>query len=76
MFVGLFFFRLVLLNSMRLPMAVTLKEFQSNSHYAFAVRAVSINNNIGPFCEPKTIFTGNTLTQLSNTNHIGDASSM
>jgi hypothetical protein len=46
---------------MRLPMAVTLKEFQSNSHYAFAVRAVSINNNIGPFCEPKTIFTGNTL---------------
>ncbi|CAF0854850.1 unnamed protein product, partial [Didymodactylos carnosus] len=44
--------------SMRLPMAVTLKEFQSNSHYAFAVRAVSISNTIGQFCEPKTIFTG------------------
>jgi hypothetical protein len=55
---------------MRLPMAVTLKEFQSNSHYAFAVRAVSINNNIGPFCEPKTIFTGNTL----NTNQTVDSS--
>jgi hypothetical protein len=54
---------------MRLPMAVTLKEFQSNSHYAFAVRAVAINNNIGPFCEPKTIFTGNTLS----TNQILDA---
>ena len=53
---------------MRLPMAVTLKEFQSNSHYAFAVRAVSINNSIGPFCEPKTIFTGNTLNSNSTVN--------
>ena len=52
---------------MRLPMAVTLKEFQSNSHYAFAVRAVSITNNIGPFCEPKTIFTGNTLNSSNST---------
>ncbi len=55
-------------------MAVTLKEFQSNSHYAFAVRAVAINNNIGPFCEPKTIFTGNTLTQPLHTNQIVDTS--
>lgn len=53
---------------MRLPMAVTLKEFQSNSHYAFAVRAVSITNNTGPFCEPKTIFTGNTLNSNSTVN--------
>ncbi|CAF1081607.1 unnamed protein product [Didymodactylos carnosus] len=44
--------------SMRLPMAVTLKEFQSNSHYAFAVRAISMSNIVGQFCEPKTIFTG------------------
>ncbi|CAF4811231.1 unnamed protein product, partial [Rotaria socialis] len=56
--------------SMRLPMAVTLKEFQSNSHYAFAVRAVSINNNIGPFCEPKTIFTGNTPVQPLHTSQL------
>ncbi|CAF1352884.1 unnamed protein product [Adineta ricciae] len=46
--------------SMRLPMAVTLKEFQPNSHYAFAVRGVSTTNQMGPFCEPKTIFTGTT----------------
>jgi hypothetical protein len=56
---------------MRLPMAVTLKEFQCNSHYAFAVRGVSITNNIGPFCEPKTIFTGNTSSiQPLNTSQI------
>jgi hypothetical protein len=53
---------------MRLPMAVTLKEFQSNSHYAFAVRAVSINKNIGPFCEPKTVFTGNSQTTDPSTS--------
>ncbi|CAF0742129.1 unnamed protein product [Adineta steineri] len=46
-------------DSMRLPMAVTLKEFQSNSYYAFAVRGISNTNNIGPFCEPKIILTGN-----------------
>ncbi|CAF3584658.1 unnamed protein product [Rotaria sordida] len=56
--------------SMRLPMAVTLKEFQCNCHYAFAVRAVSINNNTGPFCEPKTIFTGNTPIEPLNTSQI------
>ncbi len=56
---------------MRLPMTVTLKEFQSNNHYTFAVRAVSINNNIGPFCQPKIIFTGNTLIQPPfNTNQV------
>lgn len=55
---------------MRLPMAVTLKEFQSNSHYAFAVRAVAINNNVGPFCEPKTIFTGNTPVQPLHTSQL------
>jgi hypothetical protein len=55
---------------MRLPMAATLKEFQSNNHYTFAVRAVSINN-IDPFCEPKIIFTGNTLIQPPfNTNQV------
>ncbi|CAF1518995.1 unnamed protein product, partial [Adineta ricciae] len=42
--------RIGTVKSMRLPMAVTLKEFQSNSHYAFAVRAVSTTNTIGPFC--------------------------
>ncbi|CAF1331740.1 unnamed protein product [Rotaria sordida] len=56
--------------SMRLPMAVTLKEFQCNCHYAFAVRAISINNNTGPFCEPKTIFTGNTPIEPLNTSQI------
>ncbi|CAF1286095.1 unnamed protein product [Adineta steineri] len=56
--------------SMRLPMAVTLKEFQSNSHYAFAVRAISTNDNIGPFCEPKTIFTGNTPVQPLHTSQL------
>ncbi|CAF1209048.1 unnamed protein product [Rotaria sp. Silwood1] len=52
-----------IVKSMRLPMAVTLKEFQCNCHYAFAVRAISINNSFGPFCEPKIIFTGNTLVE-------------
>ncbi|CAF1317994.1 unnamed protein product [Rotaria sordida] len=56
--------------SMRLPMAVTLKEFQCNCHYAFAVRAISINNNTGPFCEPKTIFTGNIPIEPLNTSQI------
>lgn len=51
---------------MRLPMAVTLKEFQPNSHYAFAVRAVSIANLFGPFCEPKIIFTGTTSVPSNN----------
>ncbi|CAF4371460.1 unnamed protein product [Rotaria socialis] len=57
-------------NSMRLPMVVTLKEFQCNCHYAFAVRGVSINNTIGPFCEPKTVFTGNTPFGPLNTNQL------
>jgi hypothetical protein len=60
---------------MLLPMAVTLKEFQSNSHYAFAVRAVSINNHIGPFCEPKTIFTGSTSIQPLHTSQLLNVSS-
>ncbi|UJR22493.1 hypothetical protein I4U23_025546 [Adineta vaga] len=61
--------------SMRLPMAVTLKEFQPNSHYAFAVRGVSITDQFGPFCEPKTIFTGTTTpVQLNNTNQIYNGS--
>jgi hypothetical protein len=45
--------------AMRLPMAVTLKEFQSNSHYAFAIRAVADQSRLGPFSQPKTIFTSN-----------------
>ncbi|CAF1226543.1 unnamed protein product [Rotaria magnacalcarata] len=57
-------------NSMRLPMVVTLKEFQCNCHYAFAVRGVSINNTIGPFCELKTVFTGNTPFDPLNTNQL------
>lgn len=56
--------------SMRLPMAVTLKEFQSNSHYAFAVRAISIHNHIGPFCEPRTIFTGLNSVQPLHTSQL------
>ena len=44
--------------AMRLPMAVTLKEFQSNSHYAFAIRAMVDQHRLGPFSQPKTIFTG------------------
>ena len=60
---------------MRLPMAVTLKEFQSNSHYAFAVRAVSTDNHIGPFCEPKTIFTGNSSIQPLHTSQLLNVSS-
>ncbi|CAF0764901.1 unnamed protein product [Adineta ricciae] len=62
--------RIGTVKSMRLPMAVTLKEFQSNSHYAFAVRAVSTTNTIGPFCEPKTIFTGNTSVQPLHTSQL------
>ena len=57
---------------MRLPIAVSLKEFQQNSHYAFAIRAVSIDNRFGPFSEAKMIFTSPNphLTQPLQTSHL------
>ncbi|CAF3375797.1 unnamed protein product [Rotaria sp. Silwood2] len=44
--------------SMPRPMRTTVEYFQCNCHYAFAIRAISINNGVGRFCKPKTIFIG------------------
>lgn len=55
---------------MRLPMVVTLKEFQSNCYYAFSVRAISINDRIGPFSELKTVFIGNKPIEPLNKSQI------
>ncbi|CAF1360654.1 unnamed protein product [Rotaria sp. Silwood1] len=44
------------------PMRAAIKYFQYNCHYAFAIRAISINNGVGRFSKPKTIFIGSIYT--------------
>ena len=51
------------------PMRTNIEYFQCNCHYAFAIRAISINNGVGPFCKPKTIFIGSIYTYWSPYMH-------